>query len=169
MKRKFYLFLISAALFASSSLRADITSNLLLHYTFDNVAAGVVPDASGHSLDGMFMGAAATGAGYGTTGSSVSLTNAADYVQLHSDVTTTLNDYTIACWVNLATLEYWGRIFDFGDSQTVSMFFCPQDGKPYYEIKPTELVAPQGFKSNTAIKVNTWTHLAITCKFDQTT
>jgi len=168
MKRKLYLFLISAALFASSSLRADITSNLLLHYTFDNVTGGVVPDASGHSLDGMLMGAAVPGAGFGATGSSISLTNAADYVQLPSDVTTTLSDYTVACWVNLATINYWGRIFDFGNGTTTNMFMAPQDGKPYYAIKQTDAGGEQSVKSTTAIVANTWTHVAVTCKFDQT-
>jgi hypothetical protein len=169
MKRKLYLFLISAALFASSSLRADITSNLLLHYTFDNVTAGVVPDASGHSLDGMLMGAAVPGAGYGATGSSISLANAADYVQLPNDVTTTLTDYTVACWVNLATINYWGRIFDFGNGTTTNMFLCPQDGKPYYAIKQSDAGGEQSVKSSTAIVANTWTHVAVTCKFDETT
>jgi len=175
MKRKLYLFLISAALFASSSLRADITSNLLLHYTFDNMADGVVPDVSGHSLDGMLMGAAVPGTGYGATGSSVSLTNAADYVQLPSDVTTTLNDYTVSCWVNLATINYWSRIFDFGNGIATNMFMAPQDGNPYYAIKQRDIIngdpgsGEQSIKSNTAIALNTWTHVAVTCKYDETT
>jgi hypothetical protein len=175
MKKKLYLFLISAALFASSSLRADLTSNLLLHYTFDNVTGGVVPDATGHGLDGMLMGGAVTGTGFGTSGNSISLTNAADYVQLPADVTTTLTDYTVACWVNLATLNYWGRIFDFGNGTATNMFLCPQDGSPYYAIKQRDVVegvaggGEESVKSNTAIKVNTWTHVAITCKFNETT
>lgn len=170
MKKKLYLFLISAALFASSSLRADITSNLLLHYTFDNVTGGVAPDASGHSYDGMLMGAATTGAGFGASGSSVSLTNAADYVQLPNDITTTLTDYTVACWVNLATINYWGRIFDFGNGTATNMFLCPQDGKPYYAIKQSDATGEQSVKSGSStIPVNTWTHVALTCKFDETT
>ncbi len=169
MKRKLYLFLISAALFASSSLRADITSNLLLHYTFDNMTAGVVPDASGHSLDGMLMGAAVPGAGFGASGNAINLTNAADYVQLPSDVTTTLTDYTVACWVNLATINYWGRIFDFGNGTTTNMFLAPQDGNPYYAIKQTDAGGEQSIKSTIPIVANTWTHVAVTCKFDETT
>lgn len=169
MKRKLYLFLIAAALFASGSLRADLTSNLLLHYTFDNVTAGVVPDATGHSLDGMLLGGATTAPGYGTSGSAISLTNAADYVQLPNDVTTSLTDYTVACWVNLTTLNYWGRIFDFGNGTPTNMFLCPQDGQPYYAIKQSDATGEQSCKSNTFIKANTWTHLAITCKFDETT
>jgi len=179
MKRKLYLFLISAALFASGSLRADITSNLLLHYTFDNVASGVAPDVTGHGLDGMLMGAAGVGAGYGATGNSVSLTNVADYVQLPNDITTTLTDYTVACWVNLFSVNgtpdnYWGRIFDFGNGAGTNMFLAPQDGKPYYAIKQRDVVAgvagggEEGFKSTTAFPANTWTHLAVTCKFDET-
>ncbi len=174
MKRKLYLFLISAALFASSSLRADLTSNLLLHYTFDNMAASVVPDASGHSLDGMLMGAAVPGTGYGATGSSVNLTNALDYVQLPNDVTTTLTDYTVACWVNLASVNgtpdnYWGRIFDFGNGTATNMFLCPQNGYPYYAIKQSDEGGEQSLKSNTALVANTWSHIAVTCKFDETT
>jgi len=174
MKKKLYLFLISAALFASSSLRADITSNLMLHYTFDNVTAGVVPDASGHNLDGMLMGGAVTGAGFGTSGNSISLTNSADYVQLPADVTTTLTDYTVACWVNLFSVNgtpdnYWGRIFDFGNGTTTNMFLCPQNGAPYYAIKQSDATGEQSVKSVSFIKANTWTHVAITCKFDEMT
>lgn len=169
MKRKLYLFLISAALFASSSLRADITSNLLLHYTFDNVAGGVVPDASGHSMDGTLVGAATTGVGYGASGNSVSLTAVDDYVQLPNDVTTTLTDYTVACWVNLTTINYWGRIFDFGNGTAINMFMAPQDGKPYYAIKQSDEVGEQSVKSTAAITAGTWSHVALTCKFDETT
>jgi hypothetical protein len=174
MKKKLYLFLIAAALFASSSLRADITSNLVLHYTFDNVTAGVVPDASGHSLDGMLMGAASTVAGYGASGSAISLTNVADYVQLPNDVTSTLTDYTVACWVNLLSVNgtpdnYWGRIFDFGNGTATNMFLCPQNGYPYYAIKQSDETGEQSCKSNLSFKANTWAHVAVTCKFDETT
>lgn len=173
MKRKLYLFLIAAALFASGSLRADLTSNLLLHYTFDNVTAGVVPDVTGHALDGMIVGGATTVPGYGASGSAISLTNVADYVQLPNDVTTTLTDYTVACWVNLLSVNgtpdnYWGRIFDFGNGTAINMFLCPQNGLPYYAIKQSDAVGEQSCKSNTTLKANTWAHVAVTCKFDQT-
>lgn len=168
MKKKIYFFLILAAMFSSVSVFAqDITSGLQLHYTFDNVDGTTVPDASGKANAGTLVGAAALAEG--KTGQAVSLMAVDDYVQLPNDFTTQLTDYTVACWVNLATINYWGRIFDFGNGTAVNMFMAPQNGYPYYAIKQSNEVGEQSVKSNKAIKVDTWTHVAVTSKFDEIT
>jgi len=90
--------------------------------------------------------------------------------KLPNDFTTTLTDYTVACWVNLTTINYWGRIFDFGNGTATNMFLCPQNGYPYYAIKPNNTVGEQSVKaSSNILVVDTWTHIALTCHFDEST
>lgn len=172
MKRKLYLFLITAALFASSSLRADITSNLLLHYTFDNVTAGVVPDASGHSLDGMINGAVTTVPGY--TGQAIEMISTVapspDYVLLPNDITSTMNNFTVACWVKLNAIDWWNRIFDFGSATDNYMFLTTyaDGGLPRFAFKAPN-VAEQTVNGSKRLPTGVWTHLAVTCTYDLTT
>lgn len=173
MKKKVYSFLILAALFTTSIFAQDLTTGLKLHYTFDDVVGTLVPDASGNGQAGTFMGAAVTAEGH--TGPAVSLTNVNDYVQLPNDITTTLTDYTVACWVNLNTVNnsngdnYWGRIFDFGNGTAINMFMAPQNGAPYYAIKPSDVVGEQSVKSSGFLTPNAWYHVAVTCSFNETT
>lgn len=168
MKKKIYSFLILAALFTTSIFAQDLTTGLKLHYTFDDVSGTLVPDASGNGLSGTLMGAAATAEGH--TGQAVSLTAVDDYVQLPNDFTTTLTDYTVACWVKLNSINGWGRIFDFGNGTATNMFLCPQNGYAYYAIKPNNTVGEQSVKaSSNILLIATWSHIAITCHFDEST
>jgi len=174
MINKLFFFLILTALLTSASVFAqDFSTGLKLHYTFDNVSGTLVPDASGNSQAAILMGAATLAEG--KIGQAVCLTTVDDYVQLPNDITTTLTDYTVACWVNLNTVNfsngnnYWGRIFDFGNGTANNMFMAPQNGAPYYAIKQSNEVGEQSVKSSTSIFVNTWTHVAVTCSFSETT
>lgn len=165
MKKKLYLFLFLAALFTSTSVFAqDITTGLQLHYTFENVTGTNVPDASGHNLAATLMGAATLAEG--KNGQAVIMTENTDFVQLPNGFASTLTDYTVSCWVKLNTIVYWGRIFDFGSGTGTNMFLAPQDGSPYYAIKPDDATGEQSVKATSFIEANKWQHVAVTCKFD---
>src|SRR5665647_2049613 len=124
MKKKLYFFLITSALLITSSLSAqDITTGLKLHYTFDD---GTATDASGNDLHGTFLGSASIIVG--KTSNAVNMTVAEDYVLLPNNVTNGLTDYSVSAWVNVNTLNNWGRLFDFGSGTSTYMFFSPSNG-----------------------------------------
>jgi hypothetical protein len=169
MRKNFYSCLILAALFTSTTLCAqDITTGLALHYTFDNVAAGVVPDASGHSLDGTLQGSATTGDGYNGTLAGT-FTNVADYLLLPNDITTSLTNFTVASWVNVNSLNTWGRVFDFGSGTTTYMFLCTTNGAaPRFAFKYNDGSEEQ-INGTTALPLGQWVHLAVTVAYSTET
>jgi len=170
MKKKLYFFLMAAFLATSAAFAVDTTSGLKVHYTFDDVTTdGIVPDHSGNNLQGQFKGSAAIGQGYGTTGSAVSLTNVADYVQLPNDINSGVTDFTFAAWINLNSLQYWGRVFDIGNGADVNCFLAPTDGHMKFVLKQDATLGEQAVTAGTAVTAGKWAHVAISCHYDETT
>jgi Concanavalin A-like lectin/glucanases superfamily len=165
MKKKLYFFIITSALLITSSLSAqDITTGLKLHYTFDD---GTATDASGNDLHGTLLGSA--GIVVGKISNAVSMTVAEDYVLLPNNVTNGLTDYSVSAWVNVNTLNNWGRLFDFGSGTSTYMFFSPSNGgASRYAIKLNDTDGEQGI-NGPKITAGTWVHYAVTCAFNPQT
>jgi hypothetical protein len=166
MKKKRYFFLILAALFTSTSILAqDITSGLKLHYTFDDVAGGLVPDNSGNDLGGSMMGAADTITGH--IGKALNLRAVEDYVQLPNDINVGVIDFSISFWFNPYSLPWWGRLFDFGAGTTNYMFLTSQAWDvPRFGIVTTGY-AEQVLYGNKGFTIGVWQHFAMTFKFSE--
>ncbi len=165
MKKKIYFFLILAALFTGSisSFAQDITTGLKLHYTFDDINSGVVPDHSGNGLAGTIMGAAAPTTG--KVGQGLNLIDVNDYVQMPNDINTGMTDFTFAVWVNFNADSGWGRIFDIGNGQDVNTFLC-QTGKSYKFVVKQDATLGEQAVSGPAIVYGTWAHVAVTCSYN---
>jgi hypothetical protein len=165
MKKKIYFFLILAALFTGgiSSFAQDITTGLKLHYTFDDINAGVVPDHSGNGLAGTIMGAAAPTTG--KVGQGLNLIDANDYVQMPNDINANMTDFTFAVWVNFNAASGWGRIFDIGNGQDVNSFLCQTGGAYKFVVKQDATLGEQAV-AGPAIVWGTWAHVAVTCSYN---
>jgi hypothetical protein len=54
--------------------------------------------------------------------------NAQQYVSLPAGIVSSLSNFTVMAWVNLASTGAWSRVFDFGDNTTMYMYLTPQNG-----------------------------------------
>jgi Concanavalin A-like lectin/glucanases superfamily/Glycosyl hydrolases family 43 len=84
-------------------------------------------------LEDLGLGGQATGPRVpGQIGNAVRLNGLADYVDLPDGIVSSLNDFTIATWVNRTTTsgQTWSRVFDFGTGTQVNMFLTPNAGGP---------------------------------------
>jgi hypothetical protein len=96
-------FLITCLAFSNMIFAADLTNGLKLHYNFENVANGIVPDASGNGYNGTLVGAT-TGLSNGKNSLKLG-TSGTDYLDMGAttgNLIASLNDFTISVyiWVN---------------------------------------------------------------------
>ncbi len=101
----------------------------------------------------------------GEPGNTISFTGANQYIQLNDDPLQTATDFTFEAWIYWTdNSTYWQRIFDFGNSTTVNMFFTPKSGSgfPRYAITTTGNGGEQQINTTTSFTTNAWNHVAIT-------
>jgi endo-1,4-beta-xylanase len=99
------------------------------------------------------------------SGGPYTLNGSSDYVDLPDGLTVGLNDFSVACRVNLNSLTNWTRIFDFGGDTNVFMMLTPASGNtgnPYFCITTTGNDGEQGLNGSSAIPTGSWQHLAVT-------
>ncbi|WP_214411901.1 beta-L-arabinofuranosidase domain-containing protein [Sphaerisporangium fuscum] len=85
------------------------------------------------------------------------------YVALPSGVVSGLDDFTIALWVNPATISTWSRIFDFGTGTTRNMFLALSAGSaPRFAITTSGGAGEQRINGTAQLPANAWTHVAVT-------
>jgi hypothetical protein len=99
----------------------------------------------------------------GRIGNAVKLNGTADYVSMPSGIVSTLNDFTIATWVNPAAISTWARIFDFGTGTASNMFLTVSAGSaPRFAITTSGGGGEQRLNGTTPLATNQWTHVAVT-------
>jgi arabinoxylan arabinofuranohydrolase len=99
------------------------------------------------------------------SGGPYTLNGSTDYVDLPDGLTNDLNDFSIACWVKLNTLDTWTRIFDFGGDTNIFMMLTPASGNtgyPYFCITLTGNDGEQGLDGTGAFPTGSWQHIAVT-------
>jgi hypothetical protein len=93
------------------------------------------------------------------------LNGTSDYVDLPDGLTNDLYDFSIACWVNLNSLDTWTRVYDFGGDTTIFMMLTPASGNtgnPYFCITLAGNDGEQGLNGTSALPTGSWQHIAIT-------
>ena len=136
---------------------------LFAYYPFDQTAGPAIADASGNGRAGTLAGTATFPAG--VIGNGLSLPGlSGDYVALPSALLQTVTSVTIAVWVNVHTDQTWQRVFDFGSSTNVYMFFSPHAGGTNvarFAITTSGNGNEQRLDAAAVLPVATWTHVAI--------
>jgi lysophospholipase L1-like esterase len=87
------------------------------------------------------------------------------YVDLPDNITSDMEDFTIAGWLSLNSKTDWVRFFDFGGNSDVFMMFTPQSGStgfPYFCITTSGNDGEQGVNGNSVLPVGSWQHIAVT-------
>ncbi len=162
--KQFYLILIS--LFLTNSLFSqDITSGLVLQYSFSDDPNGVISDESANNYSGTLRGnATIANKDYKTTLSLDGGDN--NYLEVENTNTPgnlfgSLSEFTISAWVYINGNSTWARIFDFGSGTDNYMFLAPQggSGNVRYAIKynGTEV----SVDGSSALAVGEWVHVAV--------
>jgi hypothetical protein len=151
---------------ADSSEASGTPSDLLQRLKFDETGGTTAVDSSGNSYSATLVNSPTFVAG--KLNNALNLASASSqYATLPNGFLSTLGDFTITAWVNVATFSTWARIFDFGTGTTNYMFLTPQyatgsnAAKLRFEIR-TPSVTSQQLNSSIAITANTWNHIAIT-------
>ena len=164
------LVLLLAAFLITSTQAQNITSGLKLHYTFDDVTAITVPDASGNGQTGMLQGEALIVEG--KTNQAVQLTVKSDYVSLPENIGSSWSSFTFATWVKLSELKNATRFFDLGngtDGNNNFIAFIPSYGGDNQfmcvRFRPSSGTAVNAL-STTKLPLNQWVHVAFTYKWD---
>jgi DUF1680 family protein len=99
----------------------------------------------------------------GKFGNAVRLSGTEQYVELPAGIVTGLTDFTVACWVDLAAVTTWSRVFDFGTGTTSYMFLTISAGAgPRFAITTSGGGGEQRVSATQALPANQWTHLAVT-------
>jgi len=135
-----------------------VSQNPVHDYAFDGNAndSGTNP-ANGTVTGGTYV--------TGQNGQAVSLSGSSQYVSFPSGFISSLNDFSIATWVNLNSSSNWNRIFDFGTGTTVNMFLTPQNGATgaiRFAITTSGNSSEQQITGSSALPTGAWHHVAVT-------
>ncbi|MBN2444252.1 MAG: glycoside hydrolase family 127 protein [Spirochaetales bacterium] len=98
-------------------------------------------------------------------GGPYSLNGTDGYEDLPDGITHDLNDFSIACWVKLNSLDTWARIFDFGNDTNVYMMLTPASGNtgyPFFCITLNSNDGEQGLNGTSPLSTGSWQHFAVT-------
>jgi hypothetical protein len=97
-------------------------------------------------------------------GGALALNGADQYAQLPDGIADGLTDCTVACWVKLAKVDKFARVFDLGDDAISYVFFAPcgGDGNPQFTITCAGGSGEQTVRSATPFPIGVWTHVAVT-------
>jgi hypothetical protein len=91
--------------------------------------------------------------------------NSQQYVSLPAGIVGARSNFTVAAWVQLASTANWTRIFDFGNSTTVSMYLTPQNGtagEMRYAITTNSTGGEQQINCNSTLTKGVWHQVAVT-------
>ncbi|MCA9235996.1 MAG: carbohydrate binding domain-containing protein [Planctomycetales bacterium] len=159
----------SATVHVTSALgSADATLSIITPeawYQADATTGTTLADSSGNGNTGTLNGLAGWSTGVG--GNALALNGGA--VELPTGIVSGLNDFTIATWFNVDTLNTWSRIFDFGSGTSVNMFLTPRAngaGGPLRFAITTTGVGGEQQLNGPVLTAGSWVHVAITLAGD---
>lgn len=150
----------------------NISNGLIMHYTFDDVSATIVPDASGNNQIATLQGATEMAEGY--SGMGVKMLTKPDYVQLPSNFTVGLTSFTFAAWVKMDQLKNATRFFDLGngaDGTNNFFVFIPSASgdNTFMRVRYRESTgtgANLDVPSTSKVPVGAWAHVALTLSWN---
>jgi hypothetical protein len=131
-------------------------------YKFDD---GSGADSSGNNNSLTFPGTQ-TIKNNGVEGQALHISDSNSIAMLPTGIVSSLNEFTVASYVYIDTLENWSRIFDFGTGTSKYMFLTPQSRGATFRFA----IAIEGAKQEVVIEddaplpTQQWVHVAVTLK-----
>ena len=148
---------------ANSAEVSATPTELLDWWKFDETSGGMAADSGGGGKTGTLMSGASWVSGI--ISNAVHLDGSANgYVSFPSGLVSSLNDFSISCWVKADVSAIWARVFDFGSGTGTYMFLSPFNGSGVvrYAILTPSSGGEQGINSPSALTTGVWHHLAVT-------
>jgi autotransporter-associated beta strand protein len=162
-----YYYVVSATNAAGESANSTevsaTPSNLFDWWKFDATSGVTAIDSGIHGNNGTLMSSATWVSGI--ISNAVHLDGTVNgYVSFPAGLVSTLNDFSICCWVKMDASAMWARVFDFGSGTSTYMFLAPLNGSSTvrYAITTSGGNGEQGINSPSAISTGVWHHLAVT-------
>jgi len=152
-----YTILGDTAKAAEMNTIAENIRTAILNLLWDDTPADSVPTPTPSTR---VAGQAGYGNAVGLNGA-----NPNQSVTLPAGIVSTLNDFTVATWVNLAATTQWSRVFDFGSGPNTNMFLTVNAGTgPRFALTISGGGNEQRINPTTAgqLPTNQWIHLAVT-------
>jgi O-glycosyl hydrolase len=137
------------------------TPTLIHRYSFGETGGSTTAD----SVGGLAWNGTLPSGGTLTGGQLALASGSSQYLSLPAGIVSTLSNFAIMAWVNLASTANWARIFDFGNSITSYMFLAPQNGvtgKIRYAITTSSSGGEQQINCNFVLTTSAWHQLAVT-------
>lgn len=168
-----FIFVISCTL---NLLAQNITSGLLMHYTFDDVTGTSIPDVSDNGQAATLQGATTLVPGF--SGQAVHMSTKPDFVQLPANFTVGITSFTFAAWVRMDALRAATRFFDLGngiDGSNNFLVFIPSatGDNTSMRIRYRTASPVAGFNvdapTNVRVPINVWAHVAMTLQWNAAT
>ncbi|MBN1131691.1 MAG: T9SS type A sorting domain-containing protein [Bacteroidales bacterium] len=143
----------------------DITTGLILHYTFDSISGTIVNDGSGNGNNGTLRGGAEVVEGF--SGNGVLCLDKPDYIDAPDNINAGLSSFTFASWVKLSALKNATRFFDWGNgtdgSNNFLVFIPSYNGDNAYMVLRFRPVSGTAYNVTSTAKcpVGEWAHVAV--------
>lgn len=164
--KRFFLGLVGLMMLSWHVSAQDISSGLILHYTFDNITGTNIQDESATGNNGILQGNAIAVSGF--SGDGIICNSKSDYILAPDNINAGLTSFTFSTWVKFTSLLNATRFFDWGsgvngdnnflsfipsfngDNQYMTLRYRPSSGTSY-NVTSTE-----------RCPVGTWAHVAVT-------
>ena len=148
---------------ANSTEASAAPSDLFDWWKFNEGSGSTAADAGVHGNNGTLMSGATWVPGIITN--AVHLDGTANaYVSFPAGLVSTLNDFSICCWMKADVSNMWARVFDFGSGTGTYMFLTPVGGSGTvrYAITTGSYGSEQAIVSPSALSTGGWHHLGVT-------
>jgi len=144
---------------ASAATLSPTLGSLVHRYSFSESGGATVADSVGGPV---WTGILPNG---GTlAGGQLALSGSLQYASLPAGVVSSLTNVTVMAWVNLATVNYWSRIFDFGNDTTSYLYVTPRNGFDYtarLAISTSGAGGEQKINCNQAVDPGAWHQVGV--------
>ncbi len=135
---------------------------LVAYLKFDEIDGGTAFDSSPNANDGTLAGDPMWSPG--KIDNALDFDGVDDHVTLPTGVVSGLDDFTVAAWVKIDSLDTWSRVFDFGSGIDSYMFLTTQsstNGTMRFAMR-TNSGSEQAVDGPVAMPTGAWTHVAVT-------
>lgn len=142
------------------------TAEPLVHLKFDDGNGSTAIDSASGAWPGTLVnGPTWTSGTNARINGALALDGANDHVTLPVGVVNSLGDFTISCWIKLASVSTWSRVFDFGfGGNSNSIYLTPRATSSSGPVRFGMRVGgtSQLIEGTSALPAGEWVHVAVT-------
>jgi enterochelin esterase-like enzyme/fibronectin type 3 domain-containing protein len=146
---------------AGAATLSPTLGSLVHRYSFGETNGSTVADSVGGPVWAGTLPNGGTLAG----GQLALSSGSSQYVRLPAGVVASMSNITVMAWINLTSVSYWSRIFDFGNNTTSYMFLTPRNGFDYtarFGISTSDSGGERDINCPMAMGISAWHQVVVT-------